>query len=324
VYSEILNVDHQHREAAVAAERAGLELQPRLDERFSYFYQNGRNGLALIARIRYDNSVILPYRDEDEFVQFGYSRVLYEPPGDPTLPGNIYTVRTQYKPVPNLLLYAQANDEVYENRFSDRVTFDTGVRWEPWDLTRLRLSGFLENLVENGETLRQNIYRGGVRLGGDVRPTRRWDLGGDYEVAVYSDKNSANFARLYNEVLLTYLPDQLKAVANLQLWGFQHTTEPENFDPNNIHGLIHPYFSPHHYAYGEGRLEYVHYFSRDYFAHANTIWVGLQYAIGWDNNFNNYHTLRALGNYDVRSWLSVGFDVQGVMSPVYNVASVMG
>jgi tetratricopeptide (TPR) repeat protein len=321
-YQFALGIDPLHRDSAVALDRAGMELQPQLVETFTFFHQHGFNNTANINRLRFDTEVVIPWRDEDEFIQVGYSPVLYEPPGAPTLDGNIATFRAQAKPIAPLLWYGQVNFEEFRDRFHDRVTFDTGLRYTLCDVVLLRLSGFLENVAENSESLVQDIYRGGIRAGGEVHPSRVWDFGGDYQVAMYSDKNTLNGANLYNEVLLCFLPDQVKLVQKLNLLTAAHPTVFVN-GPNDIVGAIHPYFAPDQYAYAEARVEYTHYFSRDTFAHSNVCWVSLQYGVGCDNSFHTYNQFRAVGNWDVKSCLSVGVDFQQTISPVYSATGLV-
>ena len=95
----------------------------------------------------------------------------------------------------------------------------------------------------------------------------------------------------------------------------QFAPGPDPFDP--IRGSAHPYFSPSAFVYYEARAEWYHWISRDYFTYSNDCWYSLQYAIGWDSNFANYHTVRGILNFDLRSWLSVGAEARAQWSSVY-------
>ena len=77
---------------------------------------------------------------------------------------------------------------------------------------------------------------------------------------------------------------------------------------------------------GELRIEWWHWLSRDYFTHSNQCWYSLQYGIATDNALVTYHDLRAIGNYDVNSWLTFGFEARALMSTAdaYNLYSAMG
>jgi hypothetical protein len=258
----------------------------------------------------------------------GYSRALYQPtqPGYSDAEGNIPFMRVQKKFADlRLLTYGQVNVEQYRNGFRTRPTFDLGAIYMYCDWIWLRGGGYLENVAENGESIRQDIYRGGVYAGADLRPTRLWAFGGQWRYARYSDDNDAQFFNLYNELSLTLPPKQLKLVQNLYYQGFRSgTVFPTNPpDPNNLFGAIHPYFSPNSFAQMELRVEWWEWLSRDYFVHSNQCYYSLQYGIATDNNLNTYHNLRALVNYDVCTWLTVGAQATAQLSSVYHMYNAL-
>src|SRR5262249_7395659 len=144
-----------------------LELNPQLIEGFDLFHQSGRDGLAAIDRLRYSTFVKLPYGDENEYVSLGYTRANYIPTQEPSLQGNILSAGFGAKEWDRLYLTGQANLEEYRDRLKDRVTFDTLARYDFCDYVKLRAGLYLQNVVENGETLNQDIYRYGTRVGTD-------------------------------------------------------------------------------------------------------------------------------------------------------------
>jgi tetratricopeptide (TPR) repeat protein len=323
-YSQLLQIEHRHRESMIAAERAGLELQPRLYSGIAFASEHGRGGLAAIERTKYFTSLAVPYGDEDEYVGFGFALAQYQPRDDRRLDGNILSVELQKKCDPQLKLFALVNFEEYQNRLHDRVTYDAGADYCFWCGLHTRLSSFLENVIENGECLRQDIYRLGLNVASDYWPSRRWAFGGDYRYAHYSDNNDENELYLFNEVLLTFAPNQLKLVADVDFQSFaQQTVYPARASENLV-GVIHPYFSPRAFAFYEARIEWTQWCSRDYFVHSNQCWYSLQYGLGWDSRLANYNTFRVLGNWDVKPWLTVGVEAQQTLSPVYNVTGVLG
>lgn len=317
-YSQDLAVSPREREAAIGVERAGLELQPQGLLGFDFFSQFGRNGLARIDRLLYTSFVHLPYGDENEYFLLGYSRADYIPRDDAPLQGNILSAGFQSKFGDRLFVGGLANLETYPNRLKDRVTFDAGPRFVLCDQMAVRASAYLQNVVENGETLRQNIYRYGGRVGTDFQFDRFWTALTAYSYGHYSDNNDYNefFAR--TDYKLTLAPRELRVVLDADIYGYRASTVLRTDDPNDLVGAIHPYFAPIFFAYYEGRVEWTHWLSRDYFTHSNQCWYSLQYANGWDNHFNNYQTIRALFNFDVRPWLSVAADATQIMSPVYD------
>ena len=327
-YGNTLAVDPSHREAICASERAGAEISPKWDEKYDWMSQRGRTGLASIDRQRLISAASLPIGDENEYLQFGYMRVGYFPTDDRALWGNIPFFRFQKKWDDNrLMTYGQLNIEQYQDRFKTRPTFDTGYWYDINDVVRTRGGLYLENVAENGESLRQDIFRYGVYGGADVKMTRTWAFGGTYTYAHYSDRNDANYGFLYNEVALTLPPKMLKVVEKLNIYGFRDgTIVRDAANPTNLNGAVHPYFAPDCFVSGEVRLEWTHWLSRDYFVHSNQCWYSLQYGIITDNSLVTYHDMKAIVNWDINSYLSVGAEAKSTISSgnEYNMYSAMG
>ncbi len=327
-YGQVLQVDPTHRDAMIASERADAEMGPKLDGAYSWFRQRGRNGLASIDRNRYQAAGRIPLGDETEYLMLGYARVAYRPTdGDPTNFGNIPFARVQKRLWGDqILAYGQLNVEEYERNIRTRPTFDVGAYYYWNDWITYRAGGYLENVIENGEAMRQDIHRGGVYLGADLKPTRLWALGGQWRYAHYSDHNDLNYFDLYNELSLTLPPKQLKLVQKMYFWGYREgttfpTTPPQD---NFIFGATHPYFAPNAFTQVEFRVEWWHWLSRDYFVHSNQCWYSLQYGIAADNQLVTYHNLKGVLNYDVCTWLTVGAEAAAQLSSVYNMYSAMG
>jgi hypothetical protein len=326
-YSNTLAVDPTHREAMAASERAAANISPRADLRADYFNQQGRSGLAYIERQRYMVDVGLPLGDEGEFLYFGNMRMALRPKNGERIWGNAPFVRGQYG-FDDLrgLGYAQVNLEEWEpGGFSTRPTYDAGYYYDINDVFRHRAGTFLENVAENGESVRQDIYRYGLYCGLDVRPSRTWVLGGTATYAHYSDDNDSFQGFLYNDVSLTLPPKQLKLVQRANVWAFREQTQFPTAvpDPNNLFGTVHPYFAPDKFSSLECRVEWWHWLSRDYFVHSNQCYYSVQYGIATDNNLLTYHNFRFLFNYDVNSCLTVGLDAQTQVSSEYDMYSAM-
>jgi hypothetical protein len=280
-YTQDLVVDPRERESAIAAERAGYELDPQALFAFNFFGQVGRQGLVDIRRLRYTSDLRLPYGDENEWVGLGFSRVDYIP--NPTtgrsLQGNIISLGLQSKFWNRLFVWALPNLETYRDRISDRVTFDTGARYAFYDQLQAWTSLFLNNVVENGGSIAQNIYRYGGRTGLDFQLSRRWTASATETYAHYSDHNDYNEAYLTTAYLLSLAPKELKFILFTDMYGYrQGTVFPAN-NPADIVDAIHPYCAPKFFNQYGSRLEWKQWLSRDYFAHANQCWYSLQMAL---------------------------------------------
>jgi tetratricopeptide (TPR) repeat protein len=316
-FSQVLQIDPLHREAAIALERASLALDPSVSFLANVFNQTGRQGEANASRYRGGALFNCPIGEEDEVIGLGYARLFYHLPGFPSLAGDAFTLNASKRIDDHLILYALTNVEDYQNRISTRPTYELGTHWVVIDGTTVTANTFLNNVVENGESVQQDIYRAGLNLGVESQCTRFLLVGGNYRFAYYSDVNRLSEMYLHGDVLACLPPDQLKFVARLDYLTYDHQTV---FGPDgSIVGSIHPYFAPAGYTFCEGRVEYTHWLSRDYFVYANQCYVSLQYGLGFDNNANVYNDLRAVLNWDVKPCLSLGFDLEAQISQVYNM-----
>jgi tetratricopeptide (TPR) repeat protein len=322
-YPEVFRIEPAHRESLVAFERAGYELDPQLRMGVDFFSENGRDGLARINRTKLFTTAVLPWGDEDQIISVGYARALYQPHDDRGLDGNIISARVQDKFCERLFLFGQANFEEFPNRIHDRVTYETGLRYDVCDTVRLSAGSFLQNVVENGESMRQDIYRIAGTCGVDVRPCRYWQLGGNYLFADYSDENTLNEFYLYNSLILCPPPNQFKFVVDMDYQAFAQQTILNPREPGIV-GAIHPYFAPSSFAYYEARFEWTQWLSRDYFVHSNQCYYSLQYAIGSDSRLAVYNTFRVLIYCDIRPWLTVGAEASQVISQNYDATTALG
>jgi tetratricopeptide (TPR) repeat protein len=316
-FNQILQIDPLHREAAIALERASLALNPSVTLLGNVFNQSGRDGLANATRYRGGALVNFPFGEEDEVIGVGYSRLHYSLPGAPALDGDMYTLNASKRVDPHVILYMLGNIEVFEDRISTRPTYEIGARWVVIDGTTITANTFLNNVVENSESVQQNIFRAGGNLGVESQLNRFWQVGGNYRFAYYSDVNRMSELTAHSDILVCLPPDQLKVVGRVDYMTYNHQTI---FGPDGgVPGSIHPYFAPAGYTFTEGRLEYTHWFSRDFFTYSNQCYISLQYGLGFDDNAIVYNDFRAIFNWDVKPCLSLGFDAEAQVSRVYNM-----
>ena len=316
-FSQVLTIDPLNREAAIASERANLELHPRITETLNYSNQNGFQGLSNVGRFTAGSVVTCPYGDENDTVTLGYTRVQYQFPGFQSLGGNWLTLGASKQFGPTALIYGVTNIEDYESRVAARPTFDFGGNWQFCDGYKVGLSAFLNNVMENGESAQQDIFRGGVNLSFDGQLSRFWHIGANYRVAYYSDQNRLDELYGVTDVLLSMAPCQVKLLFSVDYLTYTNQTVFPGNNPVDLAGAIHPYFAPAGYTYAEGRIEWTQWLSRDYFVYSNQTWCSLQAALGFDDNAVPYTSVRAILNWDIKPSLSVGAEASAKLATVY-------
>ncbi|VTS08352.1 hypothetical protein : Uncharacterized protein OS=Blastopirellula marina DSM 3645 GN=DSM3645_10232 PE=4 SV=1: TPR_16 [Tuwongella immobilis] len=324
-YSDTLNVEPANHGALVAIDRASAELKPQWHNRWELYYQDGRSGLANITRNTLKTWARIPYGDENEFLDVGYASAFYSPVADSLLYGNIPFIRVQKMITEHTLAYAQLNIEQFAERFTTRPTFDIGFSDRFNDCVTLRGNAFLENVAENGESMRQDIYRYGFNVGANYRISKLWNTDANIGYVRYSDNNSLIQADASSDVSLTLPPKQLRLISSIMYQGYSDTTVLA-FDPANparLDGTVHPYFAPSSFVSTMTRLEWKHWLSRDYFAHSNQCWYLLSYGLAIDSSQVFYQDLRAAFNYDYCSWLTLGMETRGFYSRDYDQIGLM-
>jgi tetratricopeptide (TPR) repeat protein len=321
-FGQVLQIDPLNREAAIGLQQASLALNPSVSILANVFNQSGRQGEANASRYRAGPLFNYPIGEEDEVIGLGYARLHDGLPGFPSLDGDAVTINASKRVDDHLLLYELCTIESYENRVSTRPVYEIGAHWVVCDGTTVTANTFLQNVIENGESVQQDIYRAGGNLGVESQLSRFWLAGANYRFAYYSDVNRMSEIYGHTDVLACLPPDQLKFVARLDYLTYNHQTI---FGPDgSIVGSIHPYFAPAGYTFCEGRMEYTHWFSRDFFTYSNQCYLSLQYGLGFDNNAIVYNDLRAIFNWDCKSWLSLGIEAEAQISQVYNMQQLFG
>ncbi len=315
-YQQLLRMDPDHVEAKIALRRLQLELRPQVDSLLSYEIRRGRDGLSDIALGRLETVTRLPRGDQDDYIMAGYAyRFLDARRGDDA-DGNVAIIGGSIRPIDPLRLFARVDIEDYDNGFSTRPTFQTGIHYRTAGDTLLELNGLLQNVTANGESLRQDIYYGGFELAATRHLSWRWKTGGRYRYTEYSDDNSAHEAVMVNEYLMKPGRHQWIAKTDANLISFE---EPTGFGPvrENLFGVEHPYFSPSGFVFLTAGVEYRTWLSRHNFLGSDERWISIYGGARVDSDSEGYGLARFRAHRDVCGWMSAHLDTGGIFSSVY-------
>lgn len=316
-YDDLLNLDACNREAMIAYRRGLLEMRPRTSTSYDYFEQFGRRDLTSVRRSLITENVYIPYGDEDEFWTVGYSRAIYDPVLAPLLTGNHFRGGVNGKFDMTWRYWGLMTIEQYQNRIHTRPTYNAGVEYRGCDSLTLRGSSFLDNVVENSESMQQDIYRIGLQATADYNILRYYSMQTGFRYASYSDENEAWDFWVHNRFPLTLAPKQLSF-----LWDYDFTTfaDPTVFTPNtdSLAGIKHPYFAPDGYSMVSGIFEWKQWLCDDLFKGADQHYYILQYGLRFDSNSEAFNVFRASYCRDVCSWLTVKLETSLVRSGAYD------
>lgn len=315
-YSQLLDVNPCHYAAGIAMEGTSRKLEPRGTFDFLYFGQSGRNGLANINRLNFEWGAEIPFGDEDEYLRFEYSHLVYDPKTTGTVLGNSFGAGIYDRFLEDFTYFAEMDVQTFDEGFKSRPVFDVGVNWDICCDAQVGIGGFLENVAENSESIRQDIYMGGGRLSGHVKPLSRWDVESQYRFIGYSDHNFRHDFFVHNKIRLHEAPNELNMMADYDFLSFD---EDSIFGPGpGIFGTVHPYFAPSGFSQVSLGFEWKHHFSRFYFDGAPQRWASIEYRAQWDSQGQFYNIGRVKGYCDIYGCLGAGAEAHLTRSGVYN------
>lgn len=312
-YAGLLENNPNHRDGAVALEGKQLERCQRLTTDTRFVRERGRDGMTSIDRFGQYVGYQFPRTDENEHLAFGYGRLSLSPTYGSGTEGDAVTFKyrkqlhadlgpwlSSYVP---MALFVDGEVQRYDHWVSTRPVMVAGVEFETYKDLIWTIAGTTDNVLENGEALQQDIYRGGVRTGLNYKPCNWWECGALYEFQEYSDDNSRHAAEFRSRLQLTPDPRRLSLVGDLYYWNFaQASVFSPGPDPFN--NMIHPYWTPQDYWMGGVGLEWKQWLSWDRFNGAQHCWVAFSAMKRWDNQNQNYTIYRGTMNWDITRCLS--------------------
>ncbi len=322
-YEKLLAINPCHREASIAHNTMNWRLHPHVHSAYDVFDQTGREGLTDITRSTWSMMAMQPFGNENDLVGIGYSGVLMTPKdGSPNLGGNVLNLRYRNEYLNRLLIRADLNVEEYDDRVSTRPTGDLvlGLRFPNDGLLFCR--GTVSNVLENGESLRQDIYRYGFEVGYEGQPMRDWWLRSTYQLMQFSDSNLQQSFAIRNAYRIHRTPRQLMVHLDYDFTNFNEFTV---FDPvNGLFGAVHPYFAPQSFSQVTSFVEWRQTLNRDLFVGAREWWYSLRYGVRFDSESEFYNLWSGEIHHDLKPWLSLQAGCNFIRSGSYDVSAAYG
>jgi hypothetical protein len=265
----------------------------------------------------------MPIGDEDEYLYAGYHHIVLNPSDDVPLSGDILSAGVRTCVLNDCVHYfGDFNIEIFPDRRESRPTFVTGFQWRTPNDGQFTIGGQLQNVNENGEALRQDIFRGGYLIGYAFDPCERWRTSLFHRYYAYSDNNNMWEIDWDNTFRIWFPPRQLDVLVNYNLMTFEEETIRAN--PDNLFGTIHPYFAPQGYSQVDVMLQWKHWLSHDYFKGACETWYRVAAGGRVDSGSETFGILQAEFRHDIYNWLSVGINSEFIGSRVYDKAEAYG
>lgn len=312
-YTHLLAANPNHRDAQVALEGKRLEQCRELLADHRFVRERGRDGLTSIDRLGEFVAYQFPRDDENEHFSLGYGRLSLAPTYGAGTTGDALTFRFQKQlcadlgpwlsPYVPMAVFVDGELQRYDRYVSTRPVFEAGVKLHSCDDLVWTVSGTMQNVLENGESLQQDIYRGGLRTDLIYKPCNYWETEATYEFQAYSDVNTRNAAEFRNRLQLTPDPRRLSLLADAFYWNFAEASVFQP-GPDPYAGMTHPYWTPIGYWMAGAGLEWKQWLSWDRFDGAQHCWVAFAAMKRWDNQSQNYTIYRGTMGWDITRCLS--------------------
>lgn len=323
-YDYLLEINPNHRDAQVAIVGKRLKRCPVVAADTRFVRERGRDGLTSIDRFGEYVSYQFPREDENEHLSFGYGRLSLAPTYGGGTTGDAITFKYQKQthadfspllsPYVPLALFIDGEVQRYDHYVSTRPDFEAGVKFQAFNDLVWTTSCTMDNVLENGESLQQDIYRGGLRTDLLYMPCNFWETEVTFEYLAYSDDNTRYATEFRNRIQLTPDPRRFSVLADAYYWNFAEASV-FNPGPDPFINMLHPYWTPMNYLQGGVGVEWKQWLSWDRFDGARHCWVSFSAMKRWDNQSKNYTIYRGMLNWDITRCLS------GYASGEYNEGS---
>lgn len=236
--------------------------------------------------------------------------------------GNALQFGLHLEPNQNWTVDLDLAAEFYDSGFASRPVFELQAVNRLLDGLKAGFSFSLENVAENSESIRQDIFRYGGGPQFHWQATSRWTVDGRSRFIRYSDDNSLLEFDVNNEVVLYRAPRSLTAVVRFHGEQFSKETV-RNPVLTNLAGTVHPYFAPSDFAYFTAGLRWKHWLSRLALGE-NELSYSARSFIQWDNAGVFYNVAGASLDWDITDNLTLATGVDLVRSTEYDSTSAFG
>ncbi len=333
-YCSLLANDPNHRDARIALSGKRWQLHPYLDTEFRFQRERGRNGLTSIDRLRVPTlGFWMPGENEDELIGFQYSLLNLSTTDDLTIGGSGLRGRYRHRlpkdwgdrlgAFETPQFFADVEVQIYDHVVRTRPVLQSGLKWRTRGDTLWTIAGTMDNVLENSESLRQDLHRYGLFASMTKQWTQRWRNEFMYTSRWYSDNNWENIVDFRNRYELNQPPNQWFLLGDYRFWNFdsQSVFQPA---PDTLIGMRHPYFTPDRFSQFDLGLEYRRWLSRKRYDGAPTCWLSFAYRHRWDSNAQDYNLYRGSLHWDItRRWGGNAL-VEYTDSPVYHSTAAWG
>lgn len=323
-YEQLIEVSGGHSEASEALAGARREIAPQVNITTGSEKRVGDDRLAFMTESWTLADVTFPFSNRDDYVGVGVGRRTYDAGRGSVFDANVLRLFASTRVGDHAKIDGRVEYPYYspEQVMKSRPYVDAGIQYTFDSESTLDLRFFTEPLIQNRETLKRDIYRGGARFGFTVKPTRKLDYGFSTLFATYSDakRNNELDANAFVAYEFNAAPRELKVLFKADYLNFAYQNGIVTPD-NPLEGLDVPYFAPQGYMIYSAGADWKHQFGDNWFTGAKDMYYTAGTRLASDSNAVTYFEMKLGGAYDFNDWLGLTVGLRILRSSAIDVTT---
>jgi hypothetical protein len=320
-YQDLIDVSGGHSEAQEAMKGALREIAPSVGFIAGSEERNGRDGLSYVTESWNLADVSFSFGDRDDYAGVGIGSRSYSA-GDEDLTANVVRFGASSKVGERAVLDGRLEIPAYDrdDMLTDRVYYDAGVGYVTDDELGVSLRIFSEPVIQNSQTLFNDLYRGGARLGLTKKASRRVDYGGSLMFSDYSDENSQFEANVFAAYEFSPAPQEFRVLMKADFENFSDESRAPDAT-ETLADVPVPYFSPKGYSIYSVQADWKHQFGPNWFTGSRDMYYQASARSAVDSNSVGYFSLDAGAVYEFSDWCGVQVGMRMLRSSAIDLTS---
>ncbi|MFA7677489.1 MAG: tetratricopeptide repeat protein [Candidatus Omnitrophota bacterium] len=280
MYTKVLLIDPEHTMAARALRKADIYSEsPFIDGGFQWYEADSSSRHNDERYYNAQLSVTVPFKD-DTYLTFREDNFSYLFSNPSVVNRQQLSLVLDYYRKPYFWTKLKYSYSFYSDNFKSGHNDSEELNFSPIDPLIFTLSHAREDVMDNGQTLKNNLKRDDYGFTGLLNLNRRLAFSAAYVYSDYNDSNRKNTFDLRGDYLISYDPHSFKIFYEYQAYGFD---KPSDY-----------YFAPSSFHFNAFGWEWRHFLNKEeLFWGMNNFYYTLRYMINFDSGDQTGHTLYA-------------------------------
>jgi Tfp pilus assembly protein PilF len=318
IYRDILDNSPSNTQAGMALERAEMKVQPKIALDYTYWSTKGYGDLDQVGRYEFNTTFTYcpSCREQVVFAQRNWIEHTYFDNHYHHAVGQ--TLEWNRRFTGYFSAQAGVTHKQYNHRYGTVYSCFFNTRFDLWDRLYIDMGFRNRDDVYNIFNLQQKTQEKIWWVAMQAFPTHRTELISRLEYSQYNDFNSLVHGILNGNYTVMEYPGILKACLTVEYRNTAHTNI-FIYSPNGtLLNIIHPYWAPQDYVFGQFLLEWRHDYGELQFEEAPVRYYDIKAAIGTDNNDNPFFSVKLEWYHEFYSHWKINVSGFIERSPMWN------